>query len=798
MQRPPVPGSLVWLRQRRWRVLHTQADRRVARLDVAGPTTRLTVVTPFDRPRLVTPDRRPVRVRRQQARARLAALVAAAPGARLPHTAVESRIELWPHQFEPVAAVLDGHRRLLIADEVGLGKTIQAGLILAELIHRQPMTTALVITPAGLCRQWRDELRRHFALEARTIDEDVDFAIATGSRETNPWRRPGLRIVSVDHLKQPHVLGGLPLDPWDVLVIDEAHTVTGASDRHEACDELGRRARRVILLSATPHDGDAARFARLVRLGALPCEGDTLTVFRRTRTDVRLPHGRVVRWCRVEPGPAFGRLLDTLGAFERALLAGTRAGTRDAALLLLAVFRTRALSTIAALDRSLARRLAWLDTPAGTDADAWRQQRLDFDDDGVGSDEDTAWTTADTGVPRARERAWIVRLRGAISAMRGRDPKLRRVHALLTRTTEPVVIFTGFRHSLDAVVQAIGTVRQVSAMHGAQPPTDRQHALDRFLAGATSVLVTTDVGGQGLNLQSRAHWLINLDLPWNPARLEQRIGRLDSLGQPTRVHATLLVAGHAVEQPLIASLSRRTHAAQQRLGSSTLADVTPPSPLALATTVIAGTTPAPPVRQPDMQVPLCHAYRRVGRACVTVVARRRRLRQHWHGLTTPGGRPTWTDAWFPCRPPLPVRGLAIVAVPLIDGTGDVIERGLIALGTADPWRDARDSHLLPAVVRAAVSRRVEVRLRRLRPWLRDVSIRRVVAERAIARHLYLVGHPRAAQLGLFSQRASTAFDEARRRAAIEATLAAARIRVEEARGVLTCGDPVIEWIGERS
>lgn len=783
----PVPGSVVWLRQRRWRVDSTRVDRRTVRLDVSHRAGRLTVFTPYDRPRALSPDHRPIRVRRQQGCARLAFLAGSVRSARLAHAAVDGRLEIWPHQLEPVMAILDGQRRLLIADDVGLGKTVQAGLILAETQAREPGARSLVVTPAALRAQWAEELQERFGLESLSADAALDEAVANAPRHANPWQRPGVWLVSIDYLKQPHVLNSLPMAAWDVVVIDEAHIASGHSDRHKACDELGRRARRFVLLSATPHDGDTLRFARLLKLGALPFAGDTLAVFRRTREDIALPRRRLVRWTRTRASPELVRVLDALQAFERTVLRPTRGASNDGALLLLSVFRRRALSTMAALDRSLARRLEWLESGGRAEQPTWQQSSLAFE--AFEADDDiTTELTAEMGIPRIQERSWLRRLRDLAAAAMATDGKIARLRACATRTTEPFVLFTEFRDSLDASRRAIETLRSVATIHGGQTDAVRRQELVRFLTGTASVLLATDAGGQGLNLQSRARWVVNLELPWNPTRLEQRIGRVDRMGQQRRVHATLLMTEHPAEGGLVRALARRTLTARRDLGPATLCDLVPPDPLSVASAMIRG-TPPPALTPTVTTIPPCVRYQRRARAHAVVAKRRRALHERWRGGRR-SGRPVLSPVALRSLP----RGVDVIVVSgqILDGTGAEVERRLLALAVPAGEKRTMLAEQCLRLLHAHLRRR----LRRLQPVLADVAARRLASERAVAWHLHTLSHPDQVQLGLFSQREATAFRAAQERFIAGATAAADRIRLEEERARLDTAAGTVEWIGE--
>ncbi len=590
-------------------------------------------------------------------------------------------VALHPHQLEPLAAILAGARRVLLADEVGLGKTIQAGLVLAELHARLPAMRALVLVPAALRQQWTDELTSRFGLPVSAADREMfDRDRRTAWRGDSPWLRAGATIASLDFLKQRHVQDALPRAPWDVAIVDEAHDACGDSERHAGCAAILQRARRVLLLTATPHSGDEARYARLMALGALPGLADPLVVFRRTRADLAWPSQRRVRWTAVAPSPPEAAVLEVLLQFERRVL--DRERTRPgSALLLLSVFRKRALSTMTALDRSLVRRQDWLRQASGQATDAWTQPRLAFDDeaDGFGEDE-RAGLSAAIDLPPDQERAWLGRLQTLARAAVGSDSKVAHVVRLAARTREPIVVFTEFRDSVMWLRSRLAAVRSVAVLHGGQSPAERSRELAAFLDGRASILAATDVAGQGLNLQRRARWVVSLELPWNPARLAQRIGRVDRIGQRRAVHATLLVARHPAESGVLARLSRRALAARQTFGRHALEDVAPPDPLTVASSVLTDTQE--PEREPPAATRVDAArdgLGRRGRAVARVLARKRRLAALWRSpfpdfgpaITAVRRHPAW---------PRSAAAIAIFSAPLTNGAGEIVEPGYLALG----------------------------------------------------------------------------------------------------------------------
>src|SRR5204863_4684805 len=204
------------------------------------------------------------------------------------------RIDLLPHQLEPALAVMRGSgARLLLADEVGLGKTIQAALVLSELRERAAADRALILTPAGLREQWAGELADRFGTAAVVVDSrDLRRRRAELPIGVNPWSTVTTAVASIDYVKRPEIFASVAACRWDVVIVDEAHHVAGDNDRRHAVGALASRAPYVLLLTATPHDGDRRSFRSLCELGG---HGDSLLIFRRTRGDVGLGTGRRVR-----------------------------------------------------------------------------------------------------------------------------------------------------------------------------------------------------------------------------------------------------------------------------------------------------------------------------------------------------------------------------------------------------------------------------------------------------------------------------------------------------------------------
>jgi superfamily II DNA or RNA helicase len=649
------------------------------------------------------------------------------------------------------------------------------------------------MVPAALREQWRRELLEKFGLTCLLADRiTIDAAVQAGRFGDNPWHRPGVWLASADYLRQTHVRDALPFIPWDVLVIDEAHTVCGDSERHAVSHDMARRARHVVLLSATPHSGDDRRFGRLEDLGALPELADELVLFRRTRAAVAAHLTRRVHWRRLVLSSAERRLLDTLAAFEQAVVRAAGDARAADALLLLSIFRKRALSSTHALGISVDRRLAWIDRSERRAPLDWLQPSFSFDDRPLPEgDDDCEGLTRESGLEAARERTWLRRLRVLAAEAARTETKLARLCRAAMRTTEPIVVFTEFRHTLERIGQALGRLRDVSLLHGGMTEAEREAALRDFQQGRTSALVATDVASQGLNLQDRARWVVIFELPWNPARLEQRVGRVDRLGQTRRVHATLLTAAHSMEAGILSRMAARAVHANEVLGGGMFDGFAPDT--AVMRAILRGIHDlepgpvAPTIRQPSCR------WRRTARAAAWCLRRRRLLNQAWRAPVQAGSR------YLRCDASTAVRGestaLAVWTIPIVDAAGITVERQLLAANVQEPAPDD-PRRWLPAAERLSRGR-LAARARRLDRLAARRARLGCAVERAIGTYLVTQQFPEFFQPELFHDRmVRAAAAGARHREDITQT-AGSRLREWEARGSVAIGRPSLEILAGR-
>ncbi|MCF8075903.1 MAG: DEAD/DEAH box helicase family protein [Desulfotignum sp.] len=311
-------------------------------------------------------------------------------------TLTSAKVDLLPHQVVLVhRAAMARPRRFLVADEVGLGKTIEAALILRELAYRGELTRAIMIVPAGLVENWRRELNDVFHLDFEVFGSEGDVT----DRKTNAFSKHNRLIASVDTLKRPaRVKKLLAAPPWDLVVFDEAHHLSvyrygnkvKKTENFKLAEAIRDHCRDLILMSATPHQGDHFRFWMLIRLlnpGLFENDSDMVqnrhrlnaVVIRRTKADACAQDGSPLFVRRMVHTQGF-ELSDPEKAFYKALLDYLRDGYNLAAQqgnkgralgFVMTVFQKIAASSFAAIRSTLQRRLLMLTIQEGVERDEY-------------------------------------------------------------------------------------------------------------------------------------------------------------------------------------------------------------------------------------------------------------------------------------------------------------------------------------------------------------------------------------------------------------------------------------------
>jgi superfamily II DNA or RNA helicase len=557
---PIRPGETVRIRGERWTVTSTGAIVRVRGCDPGNRRVTTAFLTTAERiERLPPPTVRVVRQNHWRRVVRGVLAAAADPDCLL--TASGGRLDVLAYQLEPALAVIRGTGvRLLIADEVGLGKTVQAGLIIAETLARTPGAHILVVAPAGLREQWQDELERRFGIASALLSSRTlaDSAAAAGF-SGNPWLTAGVGVASIDFVKRPEVIRSLEPIVWDLVVFDEAHGLAGRSDRGDAARAIAERARILVMLTATPHAGDDKAFARLTGIGDVDARFP-LVVFRRTRADAGLAHRRRTTWLRVRPTAAEHLVHATLLHYATAVWSDR--GTIDpAARLAMIVLARRACSSVRSLAQSIERRIALLDARPASEEPPQLMLPLSS-----GAPDDDAPDDRVLGVAglsdAAHERQLLAALLDlALSAVASQSKPATLIR-LLRRARQPAIVFTEYRDTLEHLAGRLAGFRPV-LLHGGLAPSERRASVAAFTRGAAQLLLATDAASEGLNLHDRCRLVVNLELPWTPLRLEQRIGRVERIGQARPVHAVHLIAAGTSEETTVETLTQRMQRAEQ-------------------------------------------------------------------------------------------------------------------------------------------------------------------------------------------------------------------------------------------
>lgn len=522
------------------------------------------------------------------------------------------RVHVEPYQLVPLLRALEMQRpRLLLADGVGLGKTIQAVLIAAELIARRRVHRILIVSPAGpLLSQWEQETRLRFGLKFTLITNAAELWDLRRGHElgANPFDTVSLCLTALDFAKQDHILGELERSAWDLVIIDEAHHCFGetqnasgqTTDRRRLAEVLARRSDGLLLLTATPHDGHDAHFASLIALldpslvdgaGGFAGRAYRRHMIRRMKAHIRDPatgaplfHRRHVEHVKVdvvdEPVRAFHR---ALAAFVVPRLRGR--GRTDDALAFVSLLK-RSVSTVAACVATLRVVVERLgrETEAESGAArrerarlqrAWRRRAARFgglaaaDEDNQAALEIESMAQALRAIPDDEPNR-LIRLGLAAEA---HDPKLlamvleiRLIRARHNRTN--VLIYTEYTDSQIAAARALREANMegdVLTIGGQDDDRQRAAAALRFSENDGLILISTDSLAEGLNLQRRCFHLIHLDLPYNPNRLEQRNGRIDRYGQTREPEIRYLYVPGTFEENLLLHLIAKYEKARAAL-----------------------------------------------------------------------------------------------------------------------------------------------------------------------------------------------------------------------------------------
>ncbi len=528
-------------------------------------------------------------------------------------------IRLDAYQLLPLAKALELPRvNLLIADDVGLGKTVEAGLIVREMLLRRRVEVIVVAAPASMLLQWQDELAQKFGLDFTIVDrEHLLETRRTRGFSANPWSIGSRFIVSHGVLADEAYMGGLrdmlgEFRARTMFILDEAHHAAPSAGTAWATEsQMTRSVRQIatrfehrLFLSATPHNGHSNSFATLLEIldpqrftRGIDVQAKELepVMVRRLKEDLRrlgqpFPE-RIVEPIRISGLDANApelRLAALLDDYRASSSGGSRAR------FLFANLQQRLFSSIAAFDRTLTTHRKTLLRKRREETVVEVEAVLELTDDndqieaatdqarGELGDLDAAITQVDrmlavTGPARDLPDARIEAILDWVEA-----EMLDRSHAWQNRR---LLLFTEWDDTRRWLVERLkeGLLQRsrskvnldgrILVFTGQTSLDERERIKIAFNAPfekePVRILVCTDAAREGLNLQARCHDLIHVDLPWNPSRLEQRNGRIDRKLQPSKVvTCRYFFYEQREEDRVLDALVRKTETIRRQLGAS--------------------------------------------------------------------------------------------------------------------------------------------------------------------------------------------------------------------------------------
>ena len=611
-------GSLVSARGREWVVLPESNDEllRLRPLsgreeEVTGILTALETVEAayFDLPDTSRPgDFRSARLLREAVR--LGFRGSAGPFRSFGRIAVEPR----PYQLVPLLVALKQDPvRILIADDVGIGKTVEAGLVARELLDRGEAERLVVLCPPHLAEQWQQELRDKFHIDAELLLPSTIRRLESRCLGESVFQRYPYLVISIDFIKSDRYRFDFLRDCAEVVIVDEAHTCAwgdeqgrGRHQRHQLVSELAKsEARHLILVTATPHSGKEEAFHSLLaflkpEFAKLPTDlsGERNKKYRQElaqyfvqrrrgdirhfmKTDTPFPE-REERELNYLLSKEYGALFSRVLEFARETVKEDGSDKRIQRVRwwsALALLRSLASSPRAAAS-TLRNRAASADAENIEEADELGKRTVMDLLDGEAEEVLDSVPGADIGgddEAANRTRRRLLEMARAAEKLEGKkDTKLQdlipEVSKFLKEGYNPI-IFCRFIPTAEYVAESLRDAFkkvEVAAVTGNLPPADREQRVLELAKAGQHILVATDCLSEGVNLQEHFNAVIHYDLAWNPTRHEQREGRVDRYGQPSKTIRVLSYYGkdNQIDGIVLDVLLRKHRAIRDSLGVS--------------------------------------------------------------------------------------------------------------------------------------------------------------------------------------------------------------------------------------
>jgi len=527
-----------------------------------------------------------------------------------------SKIEPLPFQIDAVYGYIlkQPHIRFLIADDPGAGKTIMAGLIIKELKLRSHLKRILIVVPGHLKDQWRREMKEKFDETFIVFDRNT----LNAHYGENPWLKNDQIITSLDFAKQEDILTSLSSSHFDLVIVDEAHKLSAyrygnkldRTQRYRLGEVLSKITHHLLFLTATPHKGDPENFRLFLDLlmpgffatnqmveESLKNKDNPLFI-RRLKEDLKDFEGKpiftrrfpkTIRFHLSDPEKELYNELSryVIEQYNKALETDTK---RNIAFALMILQRRMASSTYA-LMRSLERRKQRLEKIIKGEETLKKESPLSMDEIEDFEEEERwekerEWETLTVAqniselkeeiktvdflidkakkIIRTEQETKLLELRNAI------EEGFQKIKEMQGKPK--ILIFTESKDTLDYLVEKIKSWGYtVNYIHGGMNLEDRIRA-EKTFRDETEIMVATEAAGEGINLQF-CHIMINYDIPWNPNKLEQRMGRIHRFGQQKDVYIFNLVADDTREGKVLAKIFEKLEEIRTKLGSDKVFDV---------------------------------------------------------------------------------------------------------------------------------------------------------------------------------------------------------------------------------
>ena len=519
-----------------------------------------------------------------------------------------------PHQLHVLNRAMETNNiRYILADEVGLGKTIEAGMIIRELKSRGLVSRILVVCPTGLVTQWASEMQEKFhekfqvilpsdydTIRRLTDNDDVygqfDQVISPMDSIKPIEKHAGWSEEKVEKYNEERIYAIIN-SGWDLIIIDEAHRVAGSSGevaRYKLGNLLAQASPYLLLLSATPHNGKTEPFLRLIRLLDADAFPNAKSIVREQvapfliRTEKReaidnngnllfknrITHLVTISWD--ERNNLQRELYEMVSSYvAKTYNKALRNRKKNLCLIILFIFMQRMVtSSTAAIRQSLERRLNVL-LEQRTCVGNLREEDLDElnIEDGVEDALEAISLDMELEIEELKQIISLAKQAQFQNQDAKVEPLLNEIDVILSEDrTQKVIIFTEFV-ATQTYLQELLVNRgyTVTILNGGMSIDERNAAMQEFKA-STSIFISTDAGGEGLNLQF-ANIIINYDLPWNPMKIEQRCGRVDRIGQQRDVHIYNFIVGETVENRVREVLEEKLSVILKEMGVDKYSDV---------------------------------------------------------------------------------------------------------------------------------------------------------------------------------------------------------------------------------